>query len=120
MLVRLRRGPDPPGAEVVSPIPHDALGSNDRHNVDLKLVPDRSASDPQRRAWLAAAFGLPDGFEIGDAVRHGSSLRTPLSIPILGPGGDIATVVRFEEEREVTDHKMLRSVLADAELHAAA
>jgi hypothetical protein len=101
----------------VTPIPHDDLGGNGRHDIDLKLVPDASASDPQRRAWLEAVFALPDQLRIGEPVRYGGSSITPLSIPILGPDGTEAALVRFEEEREISKAANLRAVLArDANL----
>lgn len=96
----------------MTPIPHDDLGGNGRHDIDLKLVPEASATDPQRRAWLEAVFALPQGFVIGDVVRYGGSSITPLSIPILGPDGSQAALVRFEEEREISKAATLRAVLA--------
>lgn len=88
--------------------------------ADLKHVPGSTATDPERRAWLRAAFSVSSGFEIGEPVRFGGTSRSPMMIPILGPDGAVAATVRFDEEREASNPKDLRGALArDANLRGA-
>lgn len=87
---------------------------------DLKAVPTSTSTDPERRAWLGALFSLADGFTIGEPVRYGATSSSPMTIPILGPGGDVASTVRFEAEREIGNPQALRGALArDANLRGA-
>lgn len=75
-------------------------------------VPGPGATDPERRAWLAALFNLENGFTVGEPTRFGGTSRSPMMIPILAPGGIVAATIRFEEEREIGNPRALRGALA--------
>jgi hypothetical protein len=81
-------------------------------DIDLKDVPTSASTDPQRRAWLAEAFGAPDGYRIGEVVRYGATERTPMTVQVLPPGSGRPLLVRFEEERQARNHAALRGALS--------
>jgi hypothetical protein len=83
-------------------------------------IPDDSATDPVRRAWLEWAFTVPTGWRVGEVVRYGAADCTPMTIEILPPGGGTPRIVRFEEERDAAKNGTLRLALTrDAGLSAA-
>ena len=82
-------------------------------------VPGDSATDPERREWLAWAFTLASGWRIGEVTRYGAADRTPMTVEIVPPGDGKPRVVRFEEERDAAKHSTLRLALTrDAGLKA--
>jgi hypothetical protein len=84
------------------------------------VVPDDSATDPERREWLEWAFSVPDGWRVGEVTRHGGGSHTPMTVELVPPGDGKPRVVRLEEERDAAKQGTLRLALTrDAGLRAA-
>jgi hypothetical protein len=78
--------------------------------ADKLPVPGPGSTNPKRRQWLQWAASITEG-KIGDVVRYGGVIETPLTIEIKPPGGGEPTIVRFPEERDIVKHQVLRTAL---------
>lgn len=64
------------------------------------------------REYLAAAYGLPDGYGVERVVRYGGRQGTALTVHVRAPGGVKPLVIRYDEERMCRDAGLLRAVAA--------